>query len=150
MILFSSVVCWDGALFCLYLVLGESGSGAMPSSQRYLWEVQGAGQLATADAAWLGGSELGEGAHSRRCSSSNSSLFFMMTGFCMLLYKSQLKGRVRLREISRDTWVHHNVLLFEGVSRWWLLKDGRFWTQVLWLTELDRLILGQRRETGST
>lgn len=91
-------------------------SGEMPSIERWLREVWRARQLATADSAWLSGSGLGEGAYSRRCSNSNSIIFFMMRRLCMLVYKSQLKVRVCLRETSRDTCVHHNVMVFEAIS----------------------------------
>lgn len=121
----SWVVCWDGVLCYLYLLLDESGEPLVRCPEpegscgrwRKLWQqVQ------------LSGSGLGEGAHSGSYGSSNSTIFFMMGGHCLpLVYKSQLKVRGWFGVITRNYYVSSIVSW-----SWKLWVFDGFWRMVVW------------------
>lgn len=69
-----------------------------------------------------------------------------------LVYKSQLKGRGWLGVTTRKSCVQHNVLILEGISLRWLLKNGKSLNSGSFVRclDLDRIILGHSDETGST
>lgn len=144
----SWVVCWDGWSALLPLPPAAWvgwGPGEMPRTRRLLWEVQKAGQLEKADAAQCSG--LGEGAHRRRYGSSNRTKFFIMGGRLMPLLSREGQGWSGV--IDRNTCVQHSVLISEGVSPWWLLKNGSMKSgSFARCLDLDRIILCQRMRLG--